>query len=1128
MVVAMTASTLNGIGLDTVYAESEAIAAYEDSGSTSTLDTPKVVKEITADSATSFKASWTAVEGADAYVIDVSEDLEFKNIVKGYNSKNIGNNIECTVSGSLVGGTTYYYRVRAIDSSDNYSDFSETVTVNPKMFEVNIPEDDRYTIKEISETPVAYGDEYIFQIWAGKDYSLEKLTISLTQAGALKKEAVSGENAYQFKINNIITDMKKEVFVISGIESLIEIKAEAKKAIESEADKCNKVLDDLKTVADTEKQKLKESSNKAEDDGKQKVDDAFTESNVETAKKDTITAIRNLIANMIPEMIDNIGTVAYDKTSKEKIEDAQLLFDSLPEDIQGEIPYAVIKKLDDAVKRYAELEKEAKDAAKQEVDGAAADAEKRIDSLTKASDAQKAEWKGSISDKADSGKTAIDAAVYGDAVISEKDKAIGNINNIFVDITKALIDAIGDVKNDNAAKEKIEAAKEAFGKLSDEEKEKISAEDKKKLDDADALVAAEELNKAKQEAKKTVEDAVGEIDKRIDSFTKIPDTQKKEWKDKAEQMAESGNEEIDAENTVKGVDTVRDNTVSSIQNIIIDIVKDLINEIGEVKNDDDTKGRIEKAKETFGKLTDEEKEKIPEEDKKRLADAEDQYSALVDAEEINKAKQEAKKAVGNAVEEVGKGIDSLKKVTEAQKKAWKNEAAAKAETGNVKIDAEDTVKGVDTARDNAVSSIRNIIINIAKDLINEIGEVKKDDASKDRIDAAKEVFDKLTDAAKEKIPEEDKKKLSEAEKEYNALAAEEELQKRKDDAKKKVGNAVDAVNKRIDALKNAPDEQKKVWKDEAAAKETAGNKEIDAQDSAKGIEAAKDNTVSAIYNIYVDIIKKLINDIGEVKNDDASKKRIDTAKEAFDSLTDTEKQKVPADLTKKLEEAQIQYAALVQDKADPGQVNTNTISLQDSEKQIVNANTDKNDPANSQFSKLRLKAAGAKKSIKLSWTKVNGADGYIIYGARCGKKMKRIKTVAANKKTYTVKKLAKGKYYKYIVSAYKLVDGKKSVIATSKSAHAATSGGKYGNPTKVIYSKSTINLKKGSTKVLKPKMKTSKKIRLHIAKFRYESTNPSVVTVDKKGKLNAKQKGTGYVYIYAQNGYYKKIKVKVK
>jgi uncharacterized protein YjdB len=44
----------------------------------------------------------------------------------------------------------------------------------------------------------------------------------------------------------------------------------------------------------------------------------------------------------------------------------------------------------------------------------------------------------------------------------------------------------------------------------------------------------------------------------------------------------------------------------------------------------------------------------------------------------------------------------------------------------------------------------------------------------------------------------------------------------------------------------------------------------------------------------------------------------------------------------------------------------------------------------------------------------------------------------------------------------------------------------------------------------------------------YESTNPKVAKVSKKGVVTGKKKGSCYVYAYAQNGVFAKIKVTVK
>ena len=57
---------------------------------------------------------------------------------------------------------------------------------------------------------------------------------------------------------------------------------------------------------------------------------------------------------------------------------------------------------------------------------------------------------------------------------------------------------------------------------------------------------------------------------------------------------------------------------------------------------------------------------------------------------------------------------------------------------------------------------------------------------------------------------------------------------------------------------------------------------------------------------------------------------------------------------------------------------------------------------------------------------------------------------------------------------------------------------------------------------------SSKKMLLHTAEFRYATSKSSVATVGKDGTIKAQGKGTCYIYVYAQNGYAKKVKVTVK
>ena len=175
------------------------------------------------------------------------------------------------------------------------------------------------------------------------------------------------------------------------------------------------------------------------------------------------------------------------------------------------------------------------------------------------------------------------------------------------------------------------------------------------------------------------------------------------------------------------------------------------------------------------------------------------------------------------------------------------------------------------------------------------------------------------------------------------------------------------------------------------------------------------------------------------------------------------------------------------------------------------------------------KATVGKTSAKLTWNKINGADGYLIYGAKCGKSYKLLKKVSAKTQSYTKKKLAKGTSYKFYVVAYKTVNGKRKTITKTPAVHVVTKGGKYGNPTAVTVNKKAVTVNKGKTVTVKASVsKVNGKAKYHIPAIRYRSTNKKVATVSSKGKIKGVNKGSCYVYCYAPNGIYKKVKVTVK
>ena len=71
-------------------------------------------------------------------------------------------------------------------------------------------------------------------------------------------------------------------------------------------------------------------------------------------------------------------------------------------------------------------------------------------------------------------------------------------------------------------------------------------------------------------------------------------------------------------------------------------------------------------------------------------------------------------------------------------------------------------------------------------------------------------------------------------------------------------------------------------------------------------------------------------------------------------------------------------------------------------------------------------------SFKISWKKVSGASGYVLYAKYSGGSYKAVKTASKNTTSYTHKNLKFGKTYYYKLRAYKTSRGKRTYSSYSK------------------------------------------------------------------------------------------------
>ena len=145
--------------------------------------------------------------------------------------------------------------------------------------------------------------------------------------------------------------------------------------------------------------------------------------------------------------------------------------------------------------------------------------------------------------------------------------------------------------------------------------------------------------------------------------------------------------------------------------------------------------------------------------------------------------------------------------------------------------------------------------------------------------------------------------------------------------------------------------------------------------------------------------------------------------------------------------------------------------------------------------KLKKLSDVNKKYLKLTWSAVSGADGYIVYRVVDGK-WKKLKTVAGAASTSYIDKTVKtGVKYKYTVCAYKKVNGSILKSTYQKSGISRIAG---LSLLKLNKTKAVLNVGKSCT--LKLKGTSLKPV--------WKTGNSAVAVVSQSGKVTAKKAGT--------------------
>ena len=746
--------------------------------------------------------------------------------------------------------------------------------------------------------------------------TLEEKNAAKTEIDNLVARAKADINSLNH--NNEIEILKEnKVNEISQVVAHPVKKNAAAQAIDQAAIAKKQEIDLIEDATIEEKEVAKAKVDKIVTEAKNNINQATTNSSVDDAQNEGITAINAVIPEVVKksdarDTIDEVARIkkaAIDQTPDATVEEKEAAIAKIDQEVtkaKEQIHQALKNENVDTAKTNGtnfinaiqpEITKKIK--AREAIDEVARAKKEAIDRIQDATTEEKEAAKAKVDQAVTEAKGHINEAINNSGVDEAKTNGTTTINAIQPEVIKKsearqAIDDAARAKKEaidqtpDATTEEKEAAKAKVDQAVTEAKGHIneainnSGVDEAKTNGTNTINAIQPDVLKKSEARQAIDNEVINKKTEIDNNVDATIEEKEAAKSKVDEAAVEAKNNINHTEINQAVDQAKEDGVTTVSHIQPNIVKKIaaktaIDEVARIKKEaiDQTPGATTEEKEAAKSKVDEAATEARNNINRALSNNDVDQVVHNSTASINNIqpdivkKEQAKRGIDTQAKIKKAIIDQTSDATTEEKEAAKSKVDEEVTKAKHSIDQAVTNSDVDQAKDRGTVAINNIQPEVvkketAKTSIDQIALTRKN-----IIDQTPDATTEEKEAAKSKVDEEvtkAKRNINQAvtnndvnQVEHNSTIAINNIQPniiKKIAAKTLIDQVARAKKNNIDQTSNATIEEKEAAKQKVDEEVTKAKHSIDQAITNSDVDQAKDRGTVAINNIQPEVVKK--------------------------------------------------------------------------------------------------------------------------------------------------------------------------------------------------------------------------------------------------------------------------------